>query len=158
MRRKTASVKHAQSVELRRVMNKTIGRRAFVSALPAALLACTLPRVDAAVSQQSVSEQPVSAIDNALSNLSLLSESSLTKLSGEVDHRNRSLLASFIAQLSSPTTSDDAKLYAAYYMGEFRFSDASHALAEHVTLKDNNLQRQSGDALWLWGQYPVAGG
>jgi hypothetical protein len=88
----------------------------------------------------------------------LLSESSLTKLSGEVDHRNRSLLASFIAQLSSPTTSDDAKLYAAYYMGEFRFSDASHALAEHVTLKDNNLQRQSGDALWLWGQYPVAGG
>lgn len=51
--------------------------------------------------------------------------------------------------------SEDAKFYAAYLLGEYRFPQAADGLARRITLEDKIRSTGQRSCEWFWDRYPA---
>jgi hypothetical protein len=126
-------------------------RRDFIAGLMAAIAVCP---AGVASADTGISATP---IESQLGSLASLSADQLYQLHKDVYSQEARIRTILIDQLVSETTPPESRLYAAYFLGAFRFKEAASALAEYITLEDKNPARRNHDtdALWLWGKYPA---
>jgi len=129
-------------------MNKDINRRNFIAGVLSAITICVTRGANA-----DSKDTAVQSLDSQIENLSSLNPDDLYKLQDNVQAHNSKLQHLLTDQLRSSGTQPEARLYAAFLLGVYRFPEASTALVENITLEDKHPH--DTDALWLWRKYPA---
>ena len=127
-------------------------RRSFLVSTTSVILGLALSQ---GRSQASTSPDP--AIREHLLALSQLSRDERERLIVKVEDDQAALCSALVNQLTSESADIDVRLYAAYFLGQYRFVAACSPLAQWITLEDK-VRPNSLASLhhqWYWGPYPA---
>ena len=96
-------------------------------------------------------------VDSQIVNLSSLSDGQLKQLEKDVYAHRNSLMSALVDQLNSNETQLLGRLYAAFFIGVYRFPEAAPTLVKNIKLKDPDIERrvEDADALWIWSAHPA---
>ncbi|MBA3684684.1 MAG: hypothetical protein H0W72_05520 [Planctomycetes bacterium] len=131
-------------------------RMRAIHVLRVALVACALAAV--AAEEPAPPEIPRSELPSRLDRLARMREPERTLLLHELAFERQRVFEVLIRSLDAANT--EARLHAAFLLGQWRLDQAAPHLARQITLRDEHvgergLLEQKDAAVWFWGEYPA---